>query len=86
MRRFTVVIPLLALVLAGSALAEGDALDYQMPAQVLVDIIDAPPTPGVYLSPDNEWLLLLQRPGYPPISEVAQPELRLAGLRIKLSR
>ncbi len=82
MRRFAVVIPLFALVLAGSALAEGDALDYQMPAQVLADIIDAPPTPGVYLSPDNEWLLLLQRPGYPPISEVAQPELRLAGLRI----
>jgi dipeptidyl aminopeptidase/acylaminoacyl peptidase len=53
-----------------------------MPPQVLADIIDAPPTPGVYLSPDNEWLLLLERPGYPPISEVAQPELRLAGLRI----
>ena len=46
MRRFAVVIPLLALILAGSALAEGDALDYQMPAQVLADIIDAPPTPG----------------------------------------
>jgi dipeptidyl aminopeptidase/acylaminoacyl peptidase len=82
MRRFSIVIPLLVLILAGPVLAEGDALEYQMPAQVLADIIDAPPTPGVYLSPDNEWLLLLERPGYPPISEVAQPELRLAGLRI----
>jgi len=82
MRRFSVAIPLLVLVLAGPVLAEGDALEYQMPAQVLADIIDAAPTPGVYLSPDNEWLLLLERPGYPPISEVAQPELRLAGLRI----
>ncbi len=82
MRRFSVAVPLLVLILAGPALAEGDALEYQMPAQVLADIIDAPPTPGVYLSPDNEWLLLLERPGYPPISEVAQPELRLAGLRI----
>jgi dipeptidyl aminopeptidase/acylaminoacyl peptidase len=57
-------------------------LGYQMPPQILADIIDAPPTPSVSLSPDNQWLLHLERPGYPPISEVAQPELRLAGLRI----
>jgi len=81
MRRTVLLIPLL-LLMAAPALAEGDALAYQMPPQVLADIIDAPPTPGVYLSPDNEWLLFLERPGYPPISEVAQPELRLAGLRI----
>ena len=48
----------------------------------LAAMIDAPPTPGVDLSPDKQWLLLLERPGNPPISEVAQPELRLAGLRI----
>ncbi len=66
---------------ASTATAELD-VGYQVPAQVLVDIIDAPPTPYVSLSPDKEWLLLLERPGYPPIEEVAQPELRLAGLRI----
>ncbi len=42
-----------------------------MPPQVLADMIDAPPTPFVAVSPDNEWLLLLERPGNPPISEVA---------------
>ena len=70
-----------AVVCAPSASAQ-ENLGYQMPPQVLADIIDAPPTPGVYLSPDKEWLLLLERPGYPSIEEVAQPELRLAGLRI----
>jgi len=62
--------------------ADDSATGYQLPPQVLVDIIDAPPSPTVYLSPDNEWMVLLQRPGLPPIEEVAQPELRLAGLRI----
>ena len=71
-----------ALPLAGIAMAQEPALTYQMPPQVLADIIDAPPTPGVYLSPDKEWLLLLERPGNPSIEEVAAPELRLAGLRI----
>ena len=61
---------------------ESTAISYQMPTQVLADMIDAPPTPWVAVSPDNKWLLLLERPGNPPISEVAMPELRLAGLRI----
>ncbi len=76
------VLPFLALMLFSlPAVAQTD-LSYQMPAQVLADIIDAAPTPGVNLSPDNKWLLHLERPGYPSIAEVAQPELRLAGLRI----
>ncbi|MCB1182565.1 S9 family peptidase [bacterium] len=72
----------LLLALPAAAQDEGTRLGYQMPPQVLADIIDAPPTPGVSISPDNRWLLHLERPGYPSIAEVAQPELRLAGLRI----
>ena len=45
--------------------AQEAALAYQMPTQVLADMIDAPPTPGVYLSPDKEWLVLLERPTGP---------------------
>ncbi len=62
--------------------AQDEPLSYQMPPKVLADMIDAPQTPGVAVSPDNTWLLLLHQPGYPSIEEVAQPELRLAGLRI----
>lgn len=58
------------------------AVPYQQPPQALVDLIDAPPTPLVQVSPDNQWLLLVERPDLPPIEEVAQPELRLAGLRL----
>ncbi len=82
MRSAALLISVLVLQAAGPVLSQGDSLEYQTPPQVLTDIIDAPPTPGVYLSPDNRWLLLLERPGNPLIAEVAQPELRLAGLRI----
>ncbi len=61
---------------------ESPATGYQMPPQVLADIIDAPQTPWVALSPNSEWMMFIERPGLPSIEEVAQPELRLAGLRI----
>ncbi len=57
-------------------------LAYQMPPQIIADLMDAPPTPGVQLSPQRQWMLLLERPNLPPIEEVAEEELRLAGLRI----
>lgn len=56
---------------------------YQMPPANLAAIVDAPPTPGVSLAPAREWMLLMHRPSLPPISELAEPELRLAGMRIK---
>ena len=81
MRRLAFLLVMTAF-LAVPVFAQEPAVTYQMPPQVLADIIDAPPTPGVYLTPDKEWLLLLERPGNPSIEEVAAPELRLAGLRI----
>ncbi|HSL84232.1 MAG TPA: S9 family peptidase, partial [Thermoanaerobaculia bacterium] len=77
-----------ALLVASAAAAQeppdeaGTVATYQTPAQVLVDMVDAPPTPEVRLSPDREWLLVLERPSLPPIEELARRELRLAGLRI----
>ena len=56
---------------------------YRTPSQVLTDLIDAPPTPGVRLDPKREWMLLLEQPSLPPIAELAERELRLGGLRIR---
>ena len=55
---------------------------YRQPPAPIAQILDAEPTPAVSVGPNNDWLLLLGREGLPPISEVAAPELRLAGLRI----
>ena len=57
-------------------------LTYQLPPKPIADVIDAPETPDVSLSPDRRWLLLMGKPGFPLIAELAEPELRLAGLRI----
>jgi len=70
------------LLVTAIAQAQSPANGYQTPCQALVDIVDAPPTPGVSLSPDKKWMLLLERPSLPPISELAEPELRIAGLRL----
>lgn len=45
-------------------------------------ILDAPATPVANVSPAKTHLLLLVPDRYPPISELAQPMLRLAGMRI----
>ncbi len=86
--RFTlraVAVLLCLLCMAGPVGAEEDAAtqtEYRMPPKAIADLIDAPPTPYVSVGPHREWLLLMQPPSLPPISEIAQPELRLAGIRI----
>ncbi len=57
-------------------------LEYQVPPKAIEDLVNAPQTPAVSVNPTNDWLVLLERPGYPTIEELAQPELRIAGLRI----
>lgn len=55
---------------------------YRAPSPALAAIVDAPLTPAVSLSPDRTRILLLERPSLPPVAELAEPELRLAGVRI----
>jgi dipeptidyl aminopeptidase/acylaminoacyl peptidase len=55
---------------------------YQKPPKAISDILAAPPTPQVSVSPTRDHLLLIQGVNYPPIADLAEPMLRLAGLRI----
>lgn len=55
---------------------------YQTPPAELQAIADAPRGPLFRLSPKQTTALLLTLPGLPAIRDVAQPELKLAGLRI----
>jgi dipeptidyl aminopeptidase/acylaminoacyl peptidase len=77
MRRLCVV-SLACLLCAGLAAQE----PYKRPPQVIVDILDTPPLPAASVSPDRQWLLLLEQRSMPTIAELAQPMLRLAGNRI----
>jgi dipeptidyl aminopeptidase/acylaminoacyl peptidase len=53
-----------------------------MPPKAIVDILDAEPLPTVIVSPDGRTLALFKRKGMPPMAELAEPMLRLAGHRI----
>lgn len=60
-------------------LAQGS---YKKPPKEIQEILDAPVTPFTSVSPAKDRIALLEPLRYPPISELAEPMLRLAGLRI----
>ena len=68
------------LTLAAAACAQ-TAITYQKPPAPIEQILDAPETPSVSVSPDGLTLLIAQPQTYPSIAEVAQPRHRLAGIR-----
>ncbi len=57
-------------------------IDYQTPAQAIVDIVDAAPSPGANLSPDGSLLLVTGYPALPDITDVAVDQVKLAGRRL----
>jgi len=68
--------------LVGPALWAQDDGGFRLPSAPLTALVDAPLTPTVSLGPNRQQLLLLERASWPPLAELAEPEVRLAGLRI----
>jgi dipeptidyl aminopeptidase/acylaminoacyl peptidase len=68
-----------ALVLPLNLLAQSG---YRQPPKDVMDVLNAPASPSTSVSPARDKIALLQPLRYPPISELSQPMLRLAGLRI----
>lgn len=79
----TLAVVLASFVVAPVASAGDTDAGYREPSQSLIDIADTPPTPWVSLSPNSEQILLLQGPSMPPIEELSEEEVRLAGYRIR---
>ena len=63
---------------AGKAFSQ---IQYQLPPQEIIDLVDAPSTPSMLISPNNEVVLLVTNPDLPSIDDIAAQELRLAGIR-----
>lgn len=55
---------------------------YQKPPKEIEDILNAPSIPTTIVSPAKDKIAMLEPLRYPPISELAEPMLRIAGLRI----
>ncbi len=71
-----------AIAMSVSASAQGS---YKKPPKELLDVLNAPAIPVSSISPTHDKIALLEPLRYPPISELAQPMLRIAGLRINPS-
>ncbi|WP_053335423.1 S9 family peptidase [Plesiocystis pacifica] len=55
---------------------------YREPDAEVVEILDAPPTPGIATAGDGKHMVLAERPTMPDIALLAEPMLGLAGERI----
>lgn len=55
---------------------------YRLPPKEIRDIVDAPPLPALSFSPCRDKILFLKRRSLRPLSELAVPEEKLAGVRI----
>ncbi|GJJ05614.1 hypothetical protein RugamoR64_61520 [Duganella rhizosphaerae] len=76
------LLPLNLGLMAASPQAGAQEGGYRLPPAALLDIVDAPRAPALSLSPQRNLVAVVQTPPLPGIAEVAQPELKLAGLRI----
>jgi hypothetical protein len=57
-------------------------MGYRLPPKEIQDIVDAPPLPVLSFSPSKDKILFLKRRALPPLSDLAKPEEKLAGVRI----
>jgi dipeptidyl aminopeptidase/acylaminoacyl peptidase len=55
---------------------------YKLPPKEVIDIVDAPPTPTVSMSPAGDVMALIDRESMPSIAYISEPILRIAGMRI----
>ena len=73
--RATILFSLAALTLVA-------AEKYQKPSKAVMDVLNAPITPTLQLNPAHTYAMQAQPVRYPPLAELAQPMLRIAGMRI----
>ena len=78
-----IVLAVAAVLGASAASAQAPASGYDKPPQYVLDVLHAPAPPNPYVSPTNDRILLVSWVWYPPIGQVAEPFLKLAGVRVE---
>jgi len=69
------------LLLSGNFIAQ-EKLTYQKPPKEILELVDAPLAPSVWIDSNGENVVLFYRDAYKSIAELSEAELRLGGLRI----
>jgi hypothetical protein len=59
-----------------------ESVTYQKPSKEILDLVDVPIAPSVFIDDASEYMIFAYRDSYKSIDELSQKELRLAGLRI----
>lgn len=80
----TVILTGVLLLVAAESdpLTASDLPGYQQPPKPILDVLHAPQSPMVSLSPKRDRMLLVQYARYPEVDDLAAPMLSLAGHRI----
>jgi dipeptidyl aminopeptidase/acylaminoacyl peptidase len=71
---------LIAVFITSQSIAQDNG-GYKLPPKDIADLLLAKPTPAISVDKKGQWMLFSQRNSYPSVEELAQPELRIAGLR-----
>lgn len=79
MRRSCLTVSFLLIVLFSFS---QDDVSYKLPPKEIAGLLLVKPTPNVSVDDKGEWMLFSQSNSYPSVEELAQPELRIAGMRI----
>src|SRR5262245_35195395 len=73
---------LLSCVLLGPVLPARAQTLYQKPPKQVLDVLHAPAFPNAVVNPTRDAMILSTPVSYPSIAYLAEPMLRLAGVRI----
>ena len=80
MRSFLLPVALVLVFVAPLLVIAGDG--YRLPPAEVVEVVDAPRSPSLMISPDGRWFIGIEPDPLPSIADVSRPMLRLAGMRI----
>lgn len=76
------IFALVAFLFLYTPLIAQEKLDYQKPPKEILELVDAPLAPSVWIDSNGENVVLFYRDTYKSIAELSETELRLGGLRI----
>jgi len=78
MKNLTLLLVILAMTFCAAFAQER----YEKPPKQILDVLNAPLPPTPFVSPTRDMVVFAKRVRYPPISDLAEPMLRLAGVRL----
>ncbi|MEM9265778.1 MAG: prolyl oligopeptidase family serine peptidase [Cyanobacteria bacterium P01_F01_bin.13] len=65
-----------------SAQPDQPSSTWQNPPEPIAEMLDTDQLPAVSISPDNQWLVEFEQRSLPPIAELAEPWIAIAGTKI----